>query len=401
MNAALTMVPTWQATGSFANLASGTYQVSIRDAAHPACIIDLDGTPGTTITQPAILSASVNKTDVTCFGANNGKIQVFNPQGGHGNYEVSIDGNVWNEVLVNSSFDFTNLSPSNYNIQIRDKNYPQCFRTLGSLTINQPPALSLTVNSNSICENGTILFFANPTSGTPGYSYSWTGPDGFTSTIQNPTISNAGTAKAGIYIVTVTDNNGCIISKDTQVEIIPLPTASVSGTNAVCKGAPAISVTFNNPQPLPIEVTYTLNGTAKTLSITGASQNVAVPTGNPGDFTFTITSVKYISGLSCQNNNITGQITATVTVRPLPTAEITGTQSVCPGDVAKITFSNPGTLPVKVFYTLNGVDQTPLNLGTDSLSSSEISFPLQHRAPIIFHYQSRNWMPCLQQHKYQ
>ena len=366
---------TWQATGSFANLASGTYQVSIRDAAHPACIIDLDGTPGTTITQPAILSASVNKTDVTCFGANNGKIQVFNPQGGHGNYEVSIDGNVWNEVLVNSSFDFTNLSPSNYNIQIRDKNYPQCFRTLGSLTINQPPALSLTVNSNSpICENGTITLFANPTSGTPGYSYSWTGPDGFTSTIQNPTISNAGTAKAGIYIVTVTDNNGCIISKDTQVEIIPLPTASVSGTNAVCKGAPAISVTFNNPQPLPIEVTYTLNGTAKTLSITGASQNVAVPTGNPGDFTFTITSVKYISGLSCQNNNITGQITATVTVRPLPTAEITGTQSVCPGDVAKITFSNPGTLPVKVFYTLNGVDQTPLNLGTDSLSSSEISF---------------------------
>jgi len=67
---------TWQAIGSFANLAPGTYQVSIRDAANTACVIDLDSTPGTTITQPAVLSATVTPTNVTCFGARNGIISV-------------------------------------------------------------------------------------------------------------------------------------------------------------------------------------------------------------------------------------------------------------------------------------------------------------------------------------
>ena len=58
----------------FNGLAPGTYDVRIRDAVNPACEIVLN--PGVTITEPAILSAVVASTDVTCFGANNGIIKL-------------------------------------------------------------------------------------------------------------------------------------------------------------------------------------------------------------------------------------------------------------------------------------------------------------------------------------
>ena len=59
---------TWQASGSFADLAPATYNVQIRDAAHTACISILD--PALVISQPAALAATLASTNVTCNGAN-------------------------------------------------------------------------------------------------------------------------------------------------------------------------------------------------------------------------------------------------------------------------------------------------------------------------------------------
>jgi hypothetical protein len=56
--------------------------------AHIACVIVLGNQ---TITQPDILSASVDKTDVSCNGANNGIISITNPTGGYGTYEFRLD----------------------------------------------------------------------------------------------------------------------------------------------------------------------------------------------------------------------------------------------------------------------------------------------------------------------
>ena len=63
----------WLSTASFTSLGAATYQVAIRDAANPTCIIDLDGSTGTTLTQPSAITATVTPTDVTvCNGNNNG-----------------------------------------------------------------------------------------------------------------------------------------------------------------------------------------------------------------------------------------------------------------------------------------------------------------------------------------
>ena len=49
--------------------------------------------------------------------------------------------------------------------------------------------------------------------------YSWTGPNGFTSDIQNPVITGVSDNTIGIYSLTVTSANGCI-SEDTIIVVL-------------------------------------------------------------------------------------------------------------------------------------------------------------------------------------
>ncbi len=108
---------TWQGSGNFPNLAPGTYDVRIRDAAHITCVITLD--PAVVIAQPTILSATVNSTNITCFGSSDGTITISGAAGGHGTYEYSINGGgSWQ-----ASGNYTGLTPGTYNVQIRDAAY--------------------------------------------------------------------------------------------------------------------------------------------------------------------------------------------------------------------------------------------------------------------------------------
>ena len=50
--------------------------------------------------------------------------------------------------------------------------------------------------------------------GTPEYIIGWTGPDGFTSDEEDVT------GTGGVYIVTVTDSNGCVTSLDVEMEVV-------------------------------------------------------------------------------------------------------------------------------------------------------------------------------------
>ena len=160
----------WQSSGTFTNLAPGTYDVRIRDAAHIACEIVLD--PALVITQPERLDADVASTNVTCFGANDGTITITNPTGGYGTYEYSINGGgTWQ-----ASGDFTALAPGFYNVQIRDAVNQSCIITLnGSLRITEPPVLSANVARTNITCNGPndgTITISSPAGGYGTYEYS-------------------------------------------------------------------------------------------------------------------------------------------------------------------------------------------------------------------------------------
>jgi hypothetical protein len=74
-----------------------------------------------------------------------------------------------------------------------------------------------TVNA-TVCA-GAALNFTASISGTITPTYSWSGPNSFTSNIQNPSITNAGTVNIGVYTLTV-NNSGCVETTTTQVSSV-------------------------------------------------------------------------------------------------------------------------------------------------------------------------------------
>ncbi len=104
-------------------------------------------------------------------------------------------------------------------------------RLILSVTPN-PPSPNGTSNS-PVCEGTTLTLFSQTM---PGAAYSWSGPDTFRSTAQNPNITNATTAAAGNYYVTATVN-GCSKSDTVPVNVIPKSIGgNTNSDSAVCSG---------------------------------------------------------------------------------------------------------------------------------------------------------------------
>ena len=85
-----------------------------------------------------------------------------------------------------------------------------------------PPAAPTAGNNGPILAGTTLNLTASTVSGA---TYSWTGPNGFTSASQNPSIVNATTSASGLYSVTATVG-GCTSAAGTTtvvVNLIPAP----------------------------------------------------------------------------------------------------------------------------------------------------------------------------------
>ena len=82
------------------------------------------------------------------------------------------------------------------------------------VSVNPLPDFNLSVNEP--CEQSNLIFSVDLTnnSSTAGiYSSSWNGPNGFASTVLNPSISNVTSAATGVYNFELIDNNKCSKSK--------------------------------------------------------------------------------------------------------------------------------------------------------------------------------------------
>ena len=84
-----------------------------------------------------------------------------------------------------------------------------------------------TISSNSPICAGTTL---NLTAESGATVYAWTGPNSFSSGLQNPTIPNSVGANSGIYSITVTNSNGCTSTATISVTVNEvIATASNTG----------------------------------------------------------------------------------------------------------------------------------------------------------------------------
>lgn len=101
--------------------------------------------------------------------------------------------------------------------------------------------------SNSpVCE-GNILQLSSPV--IAGATYSWTGPNGFTSSqaIPNP-ILNAAAVHAGTYTLVISNPNGCVTAPQTNTVVVnPLPGAATTVNDTVCGSGNAMLTASGAP----------------------------------------------------------------------------------------------------------------------------------------------------------
>jgi hypothetical protein len=131
-------------------------------------------------------------------------------------------------VLVDSSVNHNNGTLLNFALLDATGSNWTTGSNVNNSTCSPYTATVATASSNGpIVEVGsTVQLFASA-----GSAWSWTGPLGFTSTLQNPTIPNSTTSRTGNYTVTVTDN-GCDAVASTKVTVaIKAGTLKLDGAN--------------------------------------------------------------------------------------------------------------------------------------------------------------------------
>jgi len=103
-----------------------------------------------------------------------------------------------------------------------------------TVLINASPAINASSNS-PVCVGNTIVFSA-----IGGGTFSWSGPDGFTSSEQNPAIIDAEVINSGSYTLVVSDINGCSATQSLTVSVNALPVVTCDNNNPDCPGDPVM-----------------------------------------------------------------------------------------------------------------------------------------------------------------
>jgi gliding motility-associated-like protein len=124
-----------------------------------------------------------------------------------------------------------------YNVTVTNSNACTVSGSV-TVTVNALPVPSAS-NTGPYCSSNSIQL--NSSGGT---NYNWSGPNSYTSSVQNPSIANSTVGMSGIYSVTVTDGNGCTATASTTVTVIPGMNLSTTVTNVSCNGVNNGAVTL-------------------------------------------------------------------------------------------------------------------------------------------------------------
>lgn len=204
--------PSNQISQTATNVSAGSYTVTVTDA--NGCT----ASSSVSINQPLSIIMAFTATDASCFGGDDGTIEVN-----------AINGNPpYSYVWSNGGTDFKilNLTAGTYTVTVIDQN--GCNRD-SSETIGEAPALvnNFTTDPSSceIAVNGSA--FVQSFGGTPPYSYSWN-----TGSIVDQIIN----VLADEYFVTVTDANGCTDSSSVIIASEPDFTVDAGPNIELIKG---------------------------------------------------------------------------------------------------------------------------------------------------------------------
>ncbi len=320
---ATTLGPTTALSSTISNLCPGTYSVIVHDAACKSDTLSFTITGGGNS-----FSVTPTATSSSC-GSSNGSASV-NISGGTLPYTY-----LWSPTSQTTSA-ATGLSAGNYTVLITDNT--GCTQT-SVINVGSTGGGSVSITSQNIscngANNGTAQ--ANPTSGTPPYTYLW----------NNAQSTQTATGLAvGSYTCTVTDVTGCSSSQTVSITQPGAITSSVTVTPSNCgqsTGLAAVAVAGGTSP-----YTYSWTGGQTTQIATGLSS---------GNYTCTITDA----------NGCTNSVSAAIANANGPNATISSqSQPGCNGgaDGTALASASGGNAPYTFVWNNGQTSQTATGLAS-------------------------------------
>jgi hypothetical protein len=177
------------------------YRVSVTDA------VDETAYDSVMLSQPdQILYEIEGLKTIQCYGPAEGYLKISS-SGGTGPHTYQ-----WNGQITSSSDSIYNLTAGWYYYQITDS---IACTLIDSLQLTEADRVEISIDSvfPNPClglQKGEV--YVTPDGGVTPYKYAWTGPSGFSSTLQDIT-----GLKEGMYHLKLTDARGCVYEKDTSL----------------------------------------------------------------------------------------------------------------------------------------------------------------------------------------
>lgn len=208
------------------------------------------------------------------------------------------------------------------------------------ITVSGYPAMFSSGSNSPICSGKALNLNSGTT--TTGVTYTWTGPNSYTSALEDPVISPATLAATGDYYITV-DNNGCMVKDTVTVVVNQTPQNITIGSNSpICTGDTMKLNVFSTTTG----VTYSWTGPANYNTANVSKPNATV--ADSGIYTGIVTLG------SCSDSD-----TVRMVINPGPqiTAAASPGGTICDGTLATFAavLKDVGTAP-QYQWVLNGVN---------------------------------------------
>jgi gliding motility-associated-like protein len=291
--------------------------------------------------QSGVLFPNITPVGAICSGQS---VNLTAPAGAT-SYEWQHNGALTQSVNV------TPPTTQSYSVEVTGLcGYKQTLST--TVTVNPVPAAPTVSATLSVCNNQTLNLTASTVA---GGTYSWTGPNGFTSSLQNPSIANVSAVNAGVYSVTVTVNGCTSPAATTTVTVNPIPSAPVAGSNSpVCPGQ-SIDLTASNI----VNATYTWTGPSAYSSGVQNPSRLNAIAGYAGTYFVTATV----------NGCTSAQASTVVVVNPTPATPVASSNSpVCTGNTINLS----ATTVLGAAYTWSGPNAFSASTQNASVSNAAL-----------------------------
>jgi gliding motility-associated-like protein len=300
-------------------------------------------------------SGIFNLAALVSAGYNNPQYQWQQLEGGNW---VDLPG----ETATQTKVIMTNAVLGTYKYRLIAAEFPNiqtstCRVSSPELTINVTnkfnPVASYSGNS---CVGGSIKLDVDQ-----GFSFKWTGPNGYSSTLKSPTIASLVPENAGTYTIAVSNAGGCISTGQIEVQVLPPVQGNTNITEAtICEGA-------------QIELEASGGSAFSWSPATGLS---AVNTSNPiAKPTTTTTYTVTISNGSCSIDK-----TITVKVNKLPNADAGADGKILAGETIKLNGAAKGDA-VSYYWTPTDYLDDPTKLEPTARPPKDMTYTLNVTSP--------------------